>query len=73
MVLLEDFLKSLPKAKTKPPKDTAKAVYLDICRDSSRAYIVSDGQQWRGGAIIAESLFLTLQLRTMKMSLRTAM
>lgn len=30
MLLLEDFLKTLPKTKTKPPKDTAKAVYLDM-------------------------------------------
>lgn len=48
MVLLEDFLNSLPKTKRKPPKDTTKAVYLDIGRESSRAYIVSDQVSYYG-------------------------
>lgn len=46
MLLLEDFLKTLPK--TKPPKDTAKAVYLDIGRETSRVYIVSDQVSYYG-------------------------
>lgn len=48
MLLLEDFLKTLPKTKTKPPKDTAKAVYLDIGRETSRVYIVSDQVSYYG-------------------------
>jgi len=48
MLLLSDFLKSLPKTKTKPPKDTTKAVYLDIGRETSRVHIVSDQVSYYG-------------------------
>lgn len=48
MLLLSDFLKSLPKTKRKPPKDTNKAVYLDIGRETSRVYIVSDQVSYYG-------------------------
>ena len=48
MLLLSDFLNSLPKTKRKLPKDTTKAVYLDIGRETSRVYIVSDQVSYYG-------------------------